>query len=407
MGNNAFGKGLATLKHASPIGQDRLIRKEISLGMIREQEPPQNHIGLTLAPFKDVPTDDVIFDYVKGMTSSLAPARAEDAEAELALADEMAHGQGRASVIDWSLKNTYSASDVKNFRDLRDMYLQMQENASLPLTVQSALSDWGTKLARDTARRKVALDNRIELMILSAIHSGGIAYNDGKIKFTVDFGRPNAQKASHADNNLAQYVTAGKIDWSGVTHDPIGFFKAVQEWFFEKYGVRLTRVLTSRKVLNAIFNSEKWSQRAGLGFAVTSTGDGVAPDLNYLVNGWGRDAAILAVEQATEIKFIEYDSVYRTRALGSQTVVNNRFMPQDRMVFLPDEADLTDVDDTEIGFGKTLTSPHAEGEWTTGFYEWEKENRDPWTHDAGTGIKAFPVFPFMEYTYAVDVVLPA
>jgi hypothetical protein len=51
----------------------------------------------------------------------------------------------------------------------------------------------------------------------------------------------------------------------------------------------------------------------------------------------------------------------------------------------------------------TLTSPHPEGNWQPGYYEWEDEQRDPWMQVRGTGIKAFPVFPYMEYTYTMTV----
>src|SRR4051812_10387682 len=66
---------------AGRIGLARLPRREVSLGAVRETLPPQDHIGLRIAPFKDVATDDVIFDYIKsGLQEGLAPARAEDAE---------------------------------------------------------------------------------------------------------------------------------------------------------------------------------------------------------------------------------------------------------------------------------------------------------------------------------------
>lgn len=44
-----------------------------------------------------------------------------------------------------------------------------------------------------------------------------------------------------------------------------------------------------------------------------------------------------------------------------------------------------------LGLGNVLSSPHPEGNWTAGFYEWEQERKDPWGYDQGTGIKAFPV----------------
>lgn len=404
MGNSLFSKTLDSFLNATAIGQDRIIRKEVSLGQIREIEPPQGHIGLQFAPWLEVATDDVIFSYIKGDTDGLAPARAEDAESELAQKDENVLGEGRASVIDWALKDHYDASDVTRYRE----YLRIMEamrNGSLPLTVQSALEDFATKFARDAARRRRKLDNRVNWMIMSSIAQGSLAYNDGKIKFGVDWGRPTAQQASHADNDLGSFVTNGVVDFSGVEHDPIGFIEAVQEYMFDTYGVKVDRILTSKKVTRRIVNSEKFSQRAGLGAAYTAAGAATAPDLNYLIDGWGPDAAVRVVENATGVQFILDDSVYRTRAQGSKTIVNTRFFPENLMVFLPAADDLQEIDDTEIGFAKTLTSPHPEGNFTPGFYEWERSTVDPWGQDAGTGVKAFPVFPHMDLTYAVTVTL--
>ena len=73
------------------------------------------------------------------------------------------------------------------------------------------------------------------------------------------------------------------------------------------------------------------------------------------------------------------------------------------MILFPSTGDLGEIDDTQIGFAKTLTAPHPEGNWSSGFYEWEDETRDPWMHVKGSGVKAFPVFPYMEYTYSFDV----
>jgi hypothetical protein len=125
------------------------------------------------------------------------------------------------------------------------------------------------------------------------------------------------------------------------------------------------------------------------------------------MDGWGPNAAVELVQRATGVTFMENDSVYRTRAMGSTTVTTNRFFPEDRILFLPDESDINEFDDTPLGFGKVLTSPHPEGLWQSGFYEWETEKRDPWGQDRGTGVKAFPILPHMDLTVAVDITLPA
>jgi hypothetical protein len=395
-----------TFFNASSIGLDRLVRKEVALGQIREIEPPQDHIGLQLfAPFMEVATDDVVFEYVTVDTDGLAPARAEDAESELAQKDERNVGQGRASIIDWSLKDHYTASDVNRYRELNRI-IEAMKGGNLPLFASSAQEDFAAKLAKDDARRRRKLDNRMEWLIMSALSTGQLAYNDGKIKFGVDYGRPAAQQGSNAANDLAGYVTDGVTDWSGTTHDPVGFFTAVDEFMYETYGVHLDRVVGSRKAFNKIMNSSKFAQLAGLGGAVQPGGTLEPPDLNYLMQGWGPQAARDVVTRATGISLIEADAVYRTRAIGSNTIVSTRFWPQNRLMFLPSLADLDQIDDTDIGFGKTLTSPHPEGNWTAGFYEWETPlQQDPWGLDRGAGIKAFPVFPHMEYTYVVDLVL--
>ncbi len=383
--------------------QDRLIRKEVALGTIREIQPPRTHIGTRLfAPFMDVASDDVIFDFAKGLAEGLAPARAEDAESELAQKDLFFGGTGRAAVIDWALKDHYSASDVQRYRENLFVQgaLQGQNSIPLPLTVGSSLADLRTKVAKDDAGRRRKLDNRLEWLIMQALSTGGIAYNDGKIKFTVDFGRPANQQDEAPPGGL----------WSLTTSDPIGDILSVKQFMYDTWGVRITRALTSGKVLNSMMNSDRFIARSGLmiqPYANPAGGTAVpgSPlDLNYVVDGWGPEAARAVVQRQTGITFIEYDSVYTTRPVGSTTLTHNRFFPQNTVLFLPADEDLEALDDTEIGFGKTLTSPHPEGLWTPGFYEWEEETKDPWGLNRGTGIKAFPVFPHMNLTFTMQVI---
>lgn len=390
-------------QHASPIGQDRIIRKEVSLGLIREIVPPQSHLGLQLFPFLEVPTDDVIFNYALGDVDGLAPARAEDAESELARKDDTFVSEGRASVIDWAIKDHYNASDVRRYREFLTIMEGMRDSQSLALTASSATEGWVDKFAKDAAKRRRKLDNRIEWLIMSALSTGQIQYNDGKIVFTVNYGRPTEQQMVLGVDTLVAGATGYPLGavWSNTASDPIRDIVSIQEYCYDTYGVRITRAIASRRVLNNIHNSEKFIARSGL---ITQTGS-TPVDLNYVVEGWGPLAAQKIVEQQTGLRFIEYDSVYRTRTLGSQDFVNNRFLPQNRVIFLPDPEDVNEFDDTQIGFGRVLTSPHPAGLWTPGWYEWEHEyGMDPWGLDAGTGIKAFPVFPHMNLSFALDVI---
>lgn len=379
---------------AGVIPQDRLIRKEVALGAIREIVPPTTHIGLSLAPWLEVESDDVTFNYIQGFSESMAPARAEDGESELAMKDDVWGGEGRASLIDWAQKDHYRASDISRFRDALTMANTLRDTGQLPRTVTNILDGWSQQIARDDARRRRRLDNRIEWLIMTALSTGGILYNDGKIKFSVDFGRPGSQ-----------VITGGaKWDFSGTTHDPIGKIINLKQYMFDTYGVQITRAICSQRILNTFMNSDRFVARSG--FVVGGVPSSPI-DPNYIMDGFGPMAAVQLVKNATGVEFIPYDSVYRTRNIGSTVVTTTRFFPEDRIVFLPDDGDIAEFDDTPLGFGKMLTSPHPEGNWQSGFYEWETETRDPWGHDRGTGVKAFPIFPHMDLTVAVDITLPS
>ena len=375
---------------------DRLVRKETSLGAIRELPTPDTHIGLAqIAPFLDVDTDDVIFEYIKGgLQEGLAPARAEDAEAELAQKDELTYGQGRASIIDWSLKDRYSASDVTRYRD--DLLLQQQAQGVLSQLnynfVGRTQANFEARIARHDRLRRRKLDNRLEWLIMSGLADGQIVYNDGKIKFTVNYGRPAGQHNQAPASGL----------WNTTTCDPIGDLLGVQQTMLDTYGVKPTRAIISTRIANNMWKSERFL--AAVGMPVIGGTPNVTLDPNYLgLNGYTPEGALAVVSRATGIQFTIYDAFWRTRPIGSSTFTNNRFVADDKVILMPAEGDLGEIDDTEIGFAKTLTSPHPEGNWSSGFYEWEDETRDPWMHVRGSGVKAFPVFPYMEYTYTMDV----
>lgn len=406
LAGSAAGAG-GTSHYASPIGQDRLVRKEVSLGAIRERTWPEDHIGLrTVAPFMNVETDDVIFDYIKGgLQDGLGPARAEDAEAELSQKDELMYGSGRAAVIDWALKDKYTASDVTRYRD--DLMLRrLTEGAEVGLALNqpfNSVQNFQNRVARHDALRRRKLDNRMEWLIMSqAIETGGIAYNDGKIKFTVDYQRPAGQH-NQAVSFRNSALTGPNGRWNrDNSHDPIGDILGINQYMYDTYGVRLRRAITSQKNLNYMWLSSRFTALSGLVVGGTPS----SPiDMRYVMPGFDQQAAIEAVERATGVNFTVYDSVYWTRPIGSGTRTMNRFTSENKIFFLPEEGDLGEIDDTDIGFAKTLTSPHPEGNWAPGYYEWENETRDPWMTVRGSGIKAFPVFPYMEYTYTVDVTI--
>lgn len=374
---------------AQPFAQDRLVRKEVSLGVIRELPVPEAHIGTRLfAPITGVASDDVIFDYVIPDTSGLAPARAEDAESEMARKDDTV-GSGRASIIDWAIKDHYDASDVTRYRELLQLKALAADSAQFPLTIQADAQHFQEKLAKDTAKRRRRLDNRIEWLIQESLWKGVVAYNDGKVKFSVDWQRPAAQQNAS--------VTA----WTDPASDPINNILDVREYMRDNHEVRIARAVLSEKILLNILNSTKFAARAGFAGAANPN---LTVDPFYTIPNWGWEAARDVVKAATGVEFIPYDAVYRKRALGSTTTTSVRFSPEDKILFLPSDEDVQEIaSESEIGFGKTLTSPHPEGNFTPGFYEWEKTDVDPWGHDRGNGVKAFPVFPHLDLTYVLKV----
>ena len=71
--------------------------------------------------------------------------------------------------------------------------------------------DWQRQLARDLQRRRNKLDNRLEWLAVNGAFEGAIAYDDGKIIFNVDYGRPANQQDEAPANGV----------WSAAASDPI------------------------------------------------------------------------------------------------------------------------------------------------------------------------------------------
>lgn len=388
--------GLGVTQYAAMQPQHLLLAQEVNLGIVRELVPPTEHIGLSIAPWHDVAADDVVLDHVFGSTSGLAPARAQDAESTLWTDTEFYGGQSRAAIMDWAEKNHYTASDVLGYREMMSVVEDMTgKDGKLPFYIKSMLDGFQGKMLRHTVGRRQRLDNRIEWLIMEAMSKGYISYNDGKIRFNVNFGRP-------AD----QHDQAPKSgSYAGEDHDPIGDILAIQAKVYKATGCTINKAECSQKYLNSFYLSKRFRGLTGF-----TPGSIEAEDMPYLAPGFGPQTAIDIVERQTGVKFRASDNVLRTagpRVGGKNTTVNTRYFPEDQVIFYVDGNQVAAYDDTEIGFAKTLTSPHPANNWNTGFYAWEKDyGVDPYGHDIGSGVKAFPVFPHMELTYTMKVELP-
>lgn len=377
--------------------QDQLVRKEAALGAVRERPIDESFIFPRLCPFLAVQSDDVTFQYIAPEVTTLAPARAEDAESELARKDDTA-GYGRASLLDWAIKDHYVASDVSRFREYQRV-AELQGADNFPLTVRSMTEDWANKVARDSARRRRSLDARLEWLFTQALSTNTITYDDGKIKFTVTYGRPAGQE---------NQAPASGVNWDDAQgdHDPIGDLVAIKNTMRDTYDIEMGSVIMSVAAVEKIVDSKYFANRMGFAGVVTDTsGAGTAntyPNPWYGINGWGIDAARAIFQSQIGLELIVYDSKYRTRALGSTTFGSTRYIDESFVIVLPRADEVNEISDTEIGFAKMLTSPHPEGNWSSGFYAWERDTVDPWGVDMGTGIKAFPVLPHLDLTYVMN-----
>lgn len=394
MASNGFGlaPNAASDFSGGNVPLKELLARRTHLGVVRELTPPEEHIGLTEIPFMEVDSDDVIMDYVRGTGSGLAPAVAPDAESELFQDSDDVTGQIKASIMDWRLKSRYSWTDIHQYFEAKQVLEDAVRNGStIPTTTLGSLvSKIDSKIARDTVKRKAYLDNRLEWLAMKGLVDARIQYDDGKIKFDVNYGRPSG--------NTKTSIGGAALDFSSDTHDPINWIIAQKQEAFDTHGVDLSRIKCSRKFANSLFRSSKFIPRTGFTPAA-----GVDP--KYVLEGWGPQAAIDIVQRECDITMEVYDSVFRQRNPLTGVIQNIRYLPEDEVLFLPNTAQLAAYDDTELGFGKMLTSPHPMNDFKAGWYAWETETTDPWERYIGTGIKAFPVLPHMELTYKWKVTL--
>jgi len=346
--------------------QDQLVRKEVAVGVARDLPLDRNYIWNRFAPMMTVGADDITFQVAKPQNEGMVPARAEDAESELAQKDDY-FSTGRASIVDWAVKDSYSSSDVTRHREFSRL-AELAGGTSFPLTVGLEIGNFNAMVARDAIERRRKIERRLEWLTMNqALSTGAISYNDGKMIWTDSFGRPV---------NQHNQATPSGVNWDvgDGSHDPIGDFHAVVEFMEDTHDVTMASVILSRKAIRRMADSLKFYPRSGL---ATPAG-AVSTDINYLISNFDPSVARSIVEQATGLNVIEYEAKWNSRPIGSTTNTRNRFVPENQAIFIVDMASAGELIGTEIGFGKTLTSPHAENGFQSGFYAWEQSGVDPW-----------------------------
>jgi len=368
--------------------------KEVALGTVRDLPVDQRFLWPRFAPLLDKPADEFTFQVEVHGSDLMAPAADESAESET-YEDDTFFGEGRGSVIDWRINNRTKPSDVNNARLLEQAMAQYRSTgAVIPTQFQAQAQQYSTKLTRDAIKRRQMLDFRLEWMFTQGLSTGAINYDNGKgFRFQTPFGLPVDQ---------LNQAPASTVLWdAGVDHDPIGDIDAIQEFMNDTYDISVDTMIISPKALRKMVRSKFFYPRTGLAIPA-----GIGPrDMGYINPNFGEQEAVNIITQATGIRnVVVYDAKRRVKALGANSrPTMERFIPEGQVIFLPSIEAAGDLLGTEIGFAKTITTPHPEGNWSSGFYTFEEEGTDPWGVKHGTGIKAMCIFPAIWLSYSLQV----
>lgn len=191
------------------------------------------------------------------------------------------------------------------------------------------------KIYNDVDALQDSVLTRIEAMRGEALSTGKLIINENGYKASIDYGVPNDHKK--------------KFAWLTGTPDMLGDMDASIDKIVDDTGFTPTRVLTSKKILNAMLKDEKIRKAI---FGVNSDKLLSRQELNTFLQSLGLPQ--IAV----------YDAKYRVLT-AKGTYITKRYFPENAFVFLPDgnlgetlfgltaeELELrkrSDVDITEIG----------------------------------------------------------
>lgn len=171
----------------------------------------------------------------------------------------------------------------------------------------------------DAAYAVDAIRARREWIAMQAISTGKVAYAEGSVQFTADFGYTSDQKP----------VLTGTDLWADTENStPLD---DIQGWVNERAdkGIALGRAMTSQKIVSLLLQNKSLR----LSYHGDPSGAANPPQLNR--------AQLDAVFQAQGLPtIVVYDTVARTEnkvlTSGRVTFNTERMMPQDRFVLLPE-----------------------------------------------------------------------
>jgi hypothetical protein len=295
-------------------------------------------IGLQFLPFYDSPTEETMWDIVRAV-NPMADFRAVDGEAKLV--GRQAFDRAYADVVSIAEKERFNASDLR----------KIKEAGMLPVVdgQTSLIAEFGRQAKKKVVdalqRRKDAIDNRLEWMQINAL-LGKIEYS-GKVKFSVDYGVPNA--------GIVPSTLWSDTTNSNPLEDIITWIKKVED----ESGITPDTIIMSTTVLNYIRKNTKLQD------IVKYTGP-------FLSNA----AAKKLIEDNAEVTVILYNTRYTNEAGDTAS----RFLAENKIIMLP----------STVQIGDTARVAHPLANYTPGYYTWQDEKKDPYGLEVGVGLDAFP-----------------
>ncbi|THE09943.1 major capsid protein E [Bacillus timonensis] len=230
-----------------------------------------------------------------------------------------------------------------------------------------------------------AIKARKEWIAMQAVSTGKVAYTEGRVQLTVDFGYGNDQKP----------VLSGTDLWSDTANsNPID---DIQTWVgtMQDKGINLTRALASRQVISYLLqNTNVRKQYFG-----DPSGTANPPQLNKAQ----LDSLFASLGLP---KIVQYDTQARVenKALsnGKLSFSTIRMAPQNRFVMLPDSAlgHYLWAESTE----EMLSDIQAEKTDSNGIFVFRKINEHPIRIETIGVNFAFPSFGFNDSVVSATVI---
>jgi len=325
------------------------------------------HIGEGILPYVPVATEKTVWDIVEtdlGMAKFAAP------DAESPLIDKLKIEQAAATIASIREKERFIESDLRAMREAGELPL-VKDN---PQTLLAALRvEAEQRLRRSLNRQKTRVASRVEWMRWQALQ-GNITYDDGEIKFAIDYGIPSANQVTLSGTQL----------WSDTTNaDPL---KNINDWidtFIEnRKGLSLTRMYCSRKILGYMAQNAKIRSLLKYNSRVDPAAFG-SP----------KQAKNLILNMTDMIEVHVFDSFYE----ATPGATGSRFLPQNRIILLPPA-----LVDGEV-LGDVADGPHAHNDYHPGYYTWTEKKKDPYTVFVGVGRECFPRIYHPDWIFIADV----